>query len=539
MLESIVLPRSVEVLAPDCFRASQRLQQFIIEDNSQLAYIYCNAFTGCTSLHSIYIPSHVHSIDGDAFLCSGIQEIRISEGNDHFRVSGGFLESFDGIFLYHYFGRDSIVRIPSEIEVICARAFSMYRDFSGVYFEHDSKLRRIDAWVFMFCHSLHSICIPSRVDSIDGRAFSRSGIREIRIAEGNHHLRMSGDFLESFDGKFLYQYFGRNFSVQIPSEIEVICGLAFSNSCSLSQVFFGHDSKLRRIDAWGFAHCCMLQRIYVPSHVESIDGSAFSSTEIYAIGISQGNRHFRVSGMFLLETDGSSLIRYLGSDSDVTVIAEIRSLSAWSFPSIQRLAFERDSQLRRIDARAFSQCFELRAICIPSSVEAIDGSAFADSGICEVTVAEGNVHFRVCGGFLVSYEGRSLIRYFGGDAIVRISNEIEFFSRGSFDSHRQLRCLEFYGFSKVRLIEARAFRACRLLSSISLPASTEFLEARCFMKCEHLREVQFDAGSKLQVIERESFKGCKSLELVSLPKSLEGREGLDLIGVSSFELFWY
>jgi hypothetical protein len=229
----------------------------------------------------------------------------------------------------------------------------------------------------------------------------------------------------------------------------------------------------------------------------------------------------------------------LGSESDVTVIAEIRDLCAWSLPSIRTLAFERDSDLRRIDSRAFSQCSDLRAICIPRSVEAIDRSAFADSGICEVTIAEGNRHFRVCGGFLVNSEGTTSIRYFGGDTIVRISNEIEFFSTGSFDSCQLIRRLIFDGCSKVRLIEARAFRGCRMSCSISLPSSTAILVKTCFKKCENLGEVRFEAGSKLHRIESESFKSCESLKLISLPKSLEGRDGLDLSGMSGFELSWY
>jgi hypothetical protein len=163
------------------------------------------AFSRCIRLRSIYIPPNVDTIDGTAFERSAIRAIRISEGNEHFRVSGNFLESFDGRFLYQYFGRSSHVQIPSGIEVICMNAFSIYHDCAIVDFGADSRLRRIDVRAFSLCERLHSICIPSHVDTIDGSAFQYSGIQAIRISEGNAYLRVSGDLLESFDGRFLYQ----------------------------------------------------------------------------------------------------------------------------------------------------------------------------------------------------------------------------------------------------------------------------------------------------------------------------------------------
>jgi hypothetical protein len=273
--------------------------------------------------------------------------------------------------------------------------------------------------------------------------------------------------------------------------------------------------------------------------VDTIEGNAFSGMPLREIRISEGNDHFRVCGGFLMKTDCNGLIWYFGKGSDVMVLSEIRSLCAESLRWIWRLRFERDSELTRIESRAFSVCDSLRAICIPSSVEWIDGSAFAKSGICEVRVCEANVHFRVSGDFLVNYEGRSLIRYFGRDSIVRISNEIEIISTGSFDSCSELRELKFAGNSRLRLIEVRAFQGCGMLFRISVPASTEFLEGFSFAECRNVREVNFELGSKLRVIERDTFKGCSSLNRIRIPKSVEGLDGVDLSGVNGYEIEWF
>jgi hypothetical protein len=312
----------------------------------------CFRLPRCRELHSICIPSLVDAIDGRAFSYSGIQEIRIAEGNRHFRVSGAFLLSFDGRLLLLYFGRSSIVDIEDDIEVICKAAFSIFRDFSDIRFGCESKLRRIEWLAFSSCRQLHSICIPSLVDTIDGAVFSHSHIGEIRIAEGNRHFRVSGDFLLSFDGRFLFQYFGRSSIINIDDDIEVICGQAFSIFHNFSEIRFGYESTLRRIESFAFSSCDQLHSIYIPSLVDTIDGSAFSSSAIEEIRIAEGNRHFRVSGDFVLSFDGRFLFQYFGRCSIVDIEDDIEVIcgSAFSiFQSFSEIQFGSESNLRRIE----------------------------------------------------------------------------------------------------------------------------------------------------------------------------------------------
>jgi hypothetical protein len=48
-----------------------------------------------------------------------------------------------------------------------------------------------------------------------------------------------------------------------------------------------------------------------------IDGSTFSLTRVSKITVEEGNRHFQVSGDFLLDFEGISVIRYFGCDAHV------------------------------------------------------------------------------------------------------------------------------------------------------------------------------------------------------------------------------
>jgi hypothetical protein len=538
---TVEIPREVEVICASSFDQQDRLVRVEFESESRLRRIERWAFASCSSLCSICLPSFVNQIDETAFGYSGICSIEIADGNRHFRVSDDFLLNFDGRFLILYFGRDPVVRIPREIEVICKGAFGGRDRLSTVEFESDSKLRRIESCAFSFCGSLRSICLPALLTEIDGTSFWYSRISSIEIGEGNRDFQVLGDFLLSFDGRFLVLYFGRDSVVQIPDGIEVICKDAFSIQDSVSKLEFGNDSQLRRINHKAFSRCRSVHSITIPLLVDWIAGTAFLDCGIEEIRIAEGNLHFEVSGEFLLTTEGRSLIRYFGRSREVKILREIESLSSSSFSvsDIRVVTFEKDSQLRRIESRVFDGCLSVHSICIPPNVDWIDGSAFTDCGIVKIEIAEGNRWFRVFGDFLMNFEGTALIRYFGLHYSVRIRSEVEMVCRGSFSHCKCIRGLQFESPSKVRIVESYAFEKCLCLESILLPASIESICEASFRECRNLEEIRIEIGSKLRRIGNESFIGCSSLTSLFIPRSVAGNEEVELSGVDETKIKWY
>jgi hypothetical protein len=189
-LQSVLIPRSVRFLGRQCFEDCDCLQTLTFESNSKLSRLGRRAFAGCRSLRSLFIPDLVDTIEIEAFSVSAICEVEIAEGNRHFQVSGDFLLSFDGRFLIRYLGANSAVEIPREVEVISEEAFCGQSELSVVAFESDSKLRRIESWAFADCSSLHSICLPSFVNTLEQWSFASSPISSIQIEEGNGHFRV-------------------------------------------------------------------------------------------------------------------------------------------------------------------------------------------------------------------------------------------------------------------------------------------------------------------------------------------------------------
>jgi hypothetical protein len=134
-------------------------------------------------------------------------------------------------------------------------------------------------------------------------------------------------------------------------------------------LIFESGSKLTRIDANALCGCSSLKSIHFPASLQTIDGSALSETRICKITIEEGCCQFSFSDHCLIGGEVRSVVRYFGSDSDVTLNREIEILSPNSFSrcnSISSLSFESGSKLTRIEARALSCCSSLKSICIPA-----------------------------------------------------------------------------------------------------------------------------------------------------------------------------
>jgi hypothetical protein len=411
-----------------------------------------------------------------------------------------------------------------------------------VSFEGNSELRRIGQVALAYCPSLHSIFIPSFVDTIAGNAFVASGIREIIVADENPNFKARGSFLMNCDGTSLIRYFGLDSHVEIFRDITVLCQQSFAQCSELREVRFESNSKLRRIESFAFSHCSSLQSIVIPSFVDTIAGNAFLQSGIREIIVADDNPNFKDRGSFLLNYDRTSLIGYFGRDSHVEIFREITVLCQQSFADcseLREVGFESNSKLLRIESLAFFHCSSLQSIVIPSFVDTIDGSAFAESGIREIIVAPDNPHFKVCDQFLCSHDGTSLVRYFGRDSAVKIDSKMEVLLSNSFAYCTGLTEIDFESGSRFRRIRPSAFYSRRGLGHISLPSSTQVLDQDCFADCGNLREVRFGPGSQLTRIEADSFTDCHSLKLILLPKSLRSNGAVDLTGATGFDLVWY
>jgi hypothetical protein len=199
-------------------------------------------------------------------------------------------------------------------------------------------------------------------------------------------------------GTALIAYFGVSDMVIVPREIEVLCRRSFYRSGIVS-LDFESGSQLRRIERSVFVSCWRLSSFCIPPLVEAIAGRAFSWSGIHWICVSEGNRLFRVSGHFLLNSEGTSLIRVVDDVSldDVhylEVPVEIATLSVGSLEychTLKNLEVAAGSQLRTIEERACADCRWLKRISIPASTEVLGRRCFRKCwGLEEVRFESGS-----------------------------------------------------------------------------------------------------------------------------------------------------
>ena len=212
-LSEIVIPSSVTSIGDGAFSCCHSLSEIVIP--SSVTSIGDHAFSGCDSLSEIVIPSGVTSIGNYAFSgCSSLKYISIPKSviglnGNPFVEWKGKLECLSPNFVYE----DDILFNKDKSRIISFRN-----------------------------QNVESYVIPSSVTSIGKGAFT-----------GCYSLS----------------------EIVIPSSVTCIGDGAFSFCRSLSEIVI--PSSVTSIGDWAFSNCDSLSEIVIPSSVTSIGDGAFSN----------------------------------------------------------------------------------------------------------------------------------------------------------------------------------------------------------------------------------------------------------------------
>ena len=209
--------------------------------NANCKIIYCEAFSGYTSLTSIIIPGSVTSIGDWAFSgCSKLTSINVNENNKAYKSINGNLYSKDGkTFIQYATGKsDTSFVVPGSVT-------------------------NIGEWAFLGCTSLISITIPDSVTSIGSSAFYNcTSLTSITIP----------DSVSSIGSSAFYNCSSLT-SITIPDSVTSIGYEAFYNCTSLTSVTI--PDSVTSIGYEAFYNCSSLTSITIPDSVTSIGSGAF------------------------------------------------------------------------------------------------------------------------------------------------------------------------------------------------------------------------------------------------------------------------
>jgi hypothetical protein len=147
--------------------------------------------------------------------------------------------------------------------------------------------------------------------------------------------------------------------------------------------------------------------------------------------------------------------------------------------------------------------------------------AFDGRHLREISIEDGNRHFKVDGDFVLDLECQSIRLYFGTGETVTIPNTIEELNAGCFYGCEHILNVVFEARSRLCRVKECAFASCSSLSSICIPSSVEELGGQCFYGCKSLSTITFESGSKLSSIGDWAFSSCSSLSSIYVPSSVE------------------
>ena len=545
-LKEIQIPETVTEIGSSAFWYCAGLTELTLPEGLQT--IGESAFACCSGLTRLAIPDGVQSVGINAFYSTNAQlccsmgsraaEALSRVGYDFYTETWKLRYTFDsdkqvnGLRAERYLGSDAAVTLPEGTTLIGGSAFKDCAFITSVTLPE--KLLSIGNYAFSGCTGLTEIVIPDSVTTIGSYAFSGcTGLTRVVLPAG---LTAIPDWCFNNCEKLP--------GIAIPETVTSIGSCAFRYCSALTAITL--PQGLQTLGENAFLHCENLPYVDVPDMLESAGYSIASDTtqlrcsigSSAAYTLSKKNNSFYNNGYGLCYTyadrDGSvtglALLKYAGTEAEVRVpdgVTELLYLSFCSNSAVTSVILP--ETVVKIGEKAFSECKNLTSVTIPQGIVEIQSYAFLMSPKLKVIdipdglqkaarLAEDNVQFRCS---------------FGSSAAFALSKGGNNFCTGDFQmrylfddegNRNGLRLNKYLGTdAEVTVPEevtetGSAFKDCKTVTKVVLPAGLTKLESNIFSGCTGLTEIVIP--DSVTTIGNYAFSGCTGLTRVVLPAGL-------------------
>ncbi len=359
------------------------------------------------------------------------------------------------------------VAVPATIEgktvtVIGNHAFSYCSSLTGITIPVE--VTSIGLLAFHNCYALTSITIPVGVTSIGSSAFGGcSGLLSIEVEAGSlNYASTNGVLFNAGQTELIVCPGGKSGAYSIPAGVTRIFDDAFRSCRSLTNITL--PDSVTHIGGSAFYNCRSLTDITIPAGVVSIGASAFSScVGLLSIDVEAGNPQYASDGGVFFNAAKTELI-----------VCPEGKPGTYSIPS----------SVTAIDGSAFKNCRSLTVITIPVGVTSIGSYTFYScSSLMSITIPVGVTSM----GDYAFYKCSSLMDITIPESVISIGNNAFRFCGSLTDIKIP---------SGVSSIGSYAFDGCSSLTGITIPAGVTSIGASAFSDCAGLLSIDVEAGNQ-------------------------------------------
>ncbi len=260
------------------------------------------------------------------------------------------------------------------------------------------------------CGDLQYISLPSTLvwGADEFRWFTGTDtLTEIRVAEGNKHIKVIDNILYTMDGETLlacpcglavdtvvvpdgvkniapeaFRDCKKIRKVVLPEGVMSIGNSSFDNAASLEEINI--PSTCESVCQWVFGRTA-IKELHLPAALTNINGGALvgRNTQLQKVTVEEGNTNLFVEDgvlyYFYIEGYNNLMIYPSGLEQKTFVLPDhVTYIASGAFNNAQFEEIVFNDGLIAIDGESFYKCDNLKAVTTPPSVEAIWGGAFWD-----------------------------------------------------------------------------------------------------------------------------------------------------------------
>ena len=520
-LSSVILSQNIETLGDSLLEGCTNLRSVTFAKNGALRDLGNATFRGCTSLSSVTVPDTVPSIGGETFAgCTRLAEVALP----------GTVTSFgDGAFMDC--GSLRTFELPEQLRTLGAKAFMNCSLLAQIGL---GSVASIGEYAFAYCTSLEEVSVPSTVRSFAEGIFK--GCKAL-TSLSLPYLGISPNApcsLAHLCGNAVPASLAR---VELREALQLADG-AFLDCSGIEEIVL--NEGLRSVGSEAFYNCSRLTDLVIPDSVTTMGYACFalcsSLRSLTLPFVGDGSTYNGSIGYNFGSQDNTANMPYFLT----TVTLTSRSyLTDYAFCGADRLEQVVCAEpITSIGNYAFAGCSSLKEIPVTDALARVGEYAFAGCGFGSFTLPDGVEHvgfgaFAECdaltsltlpfvGEEAYSHENGTLAYLFGAGyyeeaykyipaalSLVTVTQPYPVM-RYAFYGAQGLETAELadgvteigeYAFasSGIRSIDLPeslysigndAFRYCRFLTYLELPASLGMIYDGAFDQCYNLREVR-------------------------------------------------